>query len=597
MTFFSRGLTPYTHRASIAIGLFCAVFGTALPPMTFVQSGRGRLRVPIARPRLVLDIERLRAVPVGRLPNDVPTCQVLVVGGGMGGVAAAEDLARLGISTILTEPTAHLGGQFTSQGVSVPDENRFIEQEHGPGTRHYRELREQVRAAYAQTSGIVPGRAANVGQCWDSRVSGEPAVWEQAIRARLAPLFGPRGIRAVLTRTQLIGVHRYPGNGQISTVDVVDLDTRRITRIGAQFVLDATETGDVLPLAGSPWTVGQEAQVAYNEPDAPPEAHPEWVQSFTYSFDLRLTPQGPQPTVAKPSGYDGFLAQGEYTLAYDYSDARGRVQYQMFTKAPGAAGPFWTYRRLVAASSFTNNPAYAQDIALINWRGNDYRDESFIGRPVPEQVRILTQAKAFAQGFLYWLQTACPRDDGGQGYPELQPAIGVLGPDGFAPALYVRESRRMLTQTVLTENDLVADPARPEQPLGTQFFDSVGTALYAIDIHPARGEPPHLAAALPYTLPLGAFVPRSGPGNILPAAKDFGASRLASASARMHPTEWEAGEIAGNLAAFCLERAVRPVDIRQNPALLAAFQARLEDGGITTRWPDNAPAQAASRPR
>ncbi len=604
MALFSRVLISYTHRVSIAIALLCAVFGMALSQAAFAQSVPPTPHVSRVVPRLALDIERLRAVAVGRLPNDVPTCQVLVVGGGLGGVAAAEDLAGLGISCILTEPTGHLGGQFTSQGVSVPDENRFIEQEQGPGTRHYRELREQVRAAYAQMPGIKAGRDANVGQCWASRVSGEPSVWEAAMRARLAPLAGPRGLRAVLTRTQLIGVHRYPGNGQISAVDVVNLDTRRITRIGAQFVLDATETGDVLPLAGSPWTVGQEAQATYGEPDAPPQAHPEWVQSFTYSFDLRWTPQGPQPIVPRPPGYDTFLAQGEYTLAYDYSDNRGRVQYQIFTKAPDAAGPFWTYRRLVAASSFADNPAYAQDIALVNWRGNDYRDASFIGKPVPEQVRILTQAKAFAQGFLFWLQTQCPRDNGGQGCPEFQPAGDILGTDGFAPAPYVRESRRLLSQTVLTENDLLPDPARPDPRLGTPFFDSVGTALYAIDIHPARGEPPHLAAALPYSLPLGAFVPRSGPENIIPAAKDFGASRLASASARMHPTEWEAGEIAGNLAAFCLEHGVSPADIRQTPALLAAFQARLETGGITTRWPgittrwrDISPALTAFRPR
>ena len=50
---------------------------------------------------------------------------------------------------------------------------------------------------------------------------------------------------------------------------------------------------------------------------------------------------------------------------------------------------------------------------------------------------------------------------------------------------------------------------------------------------------------------------KSGPVNILPAAKNFGASRLALASARMHPTEFLAGEIAGSLAAFCLEKDLR----------------------------------------
>ena len=105
-----------------------------------------------------------------------------------------------------------------------------------------------------------------------------------------------------------------------------------------------------------------------------------------------------------------------------------------------------------------------------------------------------------------------------------------------------------------------------------------------IDIHPARGEPPHLASVLPYALPLGSFIARTGPGNVLPSALDFGASRLAAASARTHPTEWLAGEIAGHLAAFCRKQGVAPAQVRHTPGLLSAFQAQLEQDGITTRW-------------
>lgn len=539
-------------------------------------------------PRLALDIEQLRAVPVGRLPNDVPTCQVLVVGGGLGGVAAAEALAGQGISVILTEPTSHLGGQLTAQGLAVPDENRFIEMENGPGTRRYRELRQEVRAAYAGTPGIVPQRWNNVGRCWVSRVSGEPSVWEQAIRRRLDALAGPHGLRQILTRSPLLAIQRYPGNGQISYADFVNLDSGRIVRVGAQYVLDATETGDALALAGSPWILGQEAQETYAEPDAPPEAHPEWVQSFTYCFALRWTPQTTLslPIVEKPAEYEFFRSLGEYTLAND-PDGTGPVDYQVFRRAPGAGGPFWTYRRLVAAESFSGNPAYTEDVSLINWRGNDFREENFIGKSVPEQVRILQRAKAFAQGFLYWLQTECPRDEGGFGYPEMQPAPDVLGVDGFAPFPYVRESRRLLAEAPLTEKAMLADPTNPEAKTGPTPFDSVGIALYPLDIHPARGEPPLLVPVLPYSLPLGAFIARSGPANILPASKDLGASRLAAASARTHPTEWLIGEIAGNLAAFCLNRDVTPAQVRADPVLLSAFQAQLKTNGITTSWGDD----------
>ena len=538
----------------------------------------------------MLDIENLRVVPAGRLPNDVPTCQVLVVGGGLGGVAAAEDLARAGVSVILTEPTSHLGGQLTAQGLGTPDESNFIEDDPGPGTPHYRELRALVRGAYARTPGIVPGRARNVGVCWVSRISGEPAVWEQAIKDRLAPLAGPLGIRSILLRHQILDVRRYPGNGKVSYADFLDLDTGRITRIGAQFVLDATETGDVLPLAGSPWALGQEARSAYGEPDAPPETHPEWVQSFTYCFAVRWMPQGVLPLVRKPPEYDEFNATGAYTLAYD-PDGRGAIDYQMFGYAPGTGGPFWSYRRLVAASSFADNPRYAQDVSLINWSGNDFREENFIGKSAEEQVRILTRARAFAQGFLYWLQTECPRDEGGAGYPEIQPAPDVLGADGFAPHPYIRESRRLLAAATLTENDMLPDPARPTQAAGPVPLDTAGIAYYPIDIHPALEEPPLLARALPYHLPLGAFVARSGPTNVLPAGKDLGASRLAAGSARMHPTEWLCGEIAAHLAAFCLAHDVEPAQVRDTPALLTAFQAQLEADGITTRWAEVSAAQ------
>ena len=543
------------------------------------------LMAPVAAaPRVALDVERLRLSPVGRFPTDVPTCQALVVGGGIGGVAAAEDLARRGVSVILVEQTSHLGGQLTSEGVSTPDENRFIDQIPGPGTPHYRALRREVWDYYAGTPGIQAPHQKNVGQCWVGMTSAEPRVWENAIWDRLTPWMGPSGIRRVLLRHQLVAVQRYPGNGKISYLDFVNLDTGKIIRIGAQYVLDASEMGDALSLAGSPCVAGQEGQDSYHEPDAPPEAHPDWIQSFTYSFDVRWNPDQFLPTVAKPAQYDEFKALGEYSLVYKYPEPRGAVPYKIFEKAPGAAGPFWTYRRLIAASSFQGNSLYAQDVALINWSGNDYHVENPLGRSPEEQLRILTQAKAYAQGFLYWLQTECPRDDGGVGYPEMQAAEDELGQDGFAVYPYIRESRRLLSEYILNENDMLPGADNPDARAGTDFPDSVGICLYPIDIHPTQGEPPLLKSVLPCSLPLGAFIARSGPTNILPATKNIGASRLAASSIRVHPTVWLIGEIAGHLAAFCLQHNVEPSQVRADPALLATFQGELEADGIPRRW-------------
>ena len=69
----------------------------------------------------------------------------VIIGGGLGGCAAALAAARTGQSVILTEETDWIGGQLTAQAVP-PDENRWIE-DFG-GTRSYRELRRRIRDYY-----------------------------------------------------------------------------------------------------------------------------------------------------------------------------------------------------------------------------------------------------------------------------------------------------------------------------------------------------------------------------------------------------------------------------------------------------------------
>lgn len=538
----------------------------------------------------MLDIQNLTLTPHGLQPNRILTTDVLILGGGLGGVAAAEALAEEQIPVVLTEPTSMLGGQLTSQAVHCPDENRYIETNPGTGTRAYRELREELRARYAVEPGIKSGRHKNVGGCWVSRVSGEPLVWEEVIERRLEPLSGAAGLRQTLKRHQIFAVHHGP-QGEFRWADFVDLDSGRITRVVARYFLDASEMGEGLDMAGLPTRVGQEARSEFGEPSAPEVARPDWIQSFTYCFVVRWTPDGPHTLVEKPEEYDYFKSLGEYTLDYDYPPPRGVVTYKVFSRVPGSGGPFWTYRRMIDASAFQGDSRFSQDLAMINWRGNDFHEENPIGKPLEEQVRILKRAKAFAQGFLYWLQNECPRDDGsGLGYPEMQLVAEACGSDdGYALHPYIRESRRLVADFTLTENHVRAVPEKPEMKWQEEFSDTVGTALYSIDIHPAKGEKMTLSPALPYHIPLGAYIGASGPTNVLPAAKNIGGTRLAMASARMHPIEWQMGEVAGRLAAFSLKRGVTPREVRENSVLLREFQDHLVYTGVPIRWSEIVP--------
>jgi len=63
-------------------------------------------------------------------------CDILIVGASTGGVAAALGAASLGKRVILTEETAWIGGQLTSQAVP-PDENQWIKQGKHGATRRY----------------------------------------------------------------------------------------------------------------------------------------------------------------------------------------------------------------------------------------------------------------------------------------------------------------------------------------------------------------------------------------------------------------------------------------------------------------------------
>ena len=63
----------------------------------------------------------------GRGAPSPVSCEILVVGGGTGGVAAALAALEAGRSVCLLEETDWLGGQLTAQGVSALDEHEHIE--------------------------------------------------------------------------------------------------------------------------------------------------------------------------------------------------------------------------------------------------------------------------------------------------------------------------------------------------------------------------------------------------------------------------------------------------------------------------------------
>ena len=77
---------------------------------------------------------------------------LVIVGGGVGGCAAAKAACEAGLNVIMTEESDWIGGQFTSQS-TPPDEHGWIEK--FGCTQSYRQFRNDVRAYYKK---IIPSR-------------------------------------------------------------------------------------------------------------------------------------------------------------------------------------------------------------------------------------------------------------------------------------------------------------------------------------------------------------------------------------------------------------------------------------------------------
>ncbi len=102
---------------------------------------------------------------------------IVILGGGLGGCAAAMAACRLGASVILTEPTDWLGGQVSQQAVP-PDEHQWIEEAGRPASyaRYRRRVREYYRTNYHLTPEAREADYLNPGNGAVSRICHEPAV-------------------------------------------------------------------------------------------------------------------------------------------------------------------------------------------------------------------------------------------------------------------------------------------------------------------------------------------------------------------------------------------------------------------------------------
>ncbi|MBQ0862188.1 FAD-dependent oxidoreductase [Streptomyces sp. RK75] len=546
-------------------------------------------------------------------PIATPTeTDVLIVGGGLGGVAAALAVCRAGRTAVLTEETDWIGGQLTSQAVP-PDEHPWVE-EFGV-TATYRALREAIREHYRRW---YPLRAEalellrlNPGAGRVSKLCHEPRVALAVLEAMLAPhraaAAGWRRLPTGQGRLTVLTDHRPVAadvdGDTIRAVTVEDVRDGARHTVAAPYVIDATETGELLELAGVEYALGAESRAEHGEPHAPETADPLNQQGITVCFALSHH-EDEDHTIDRPDGYDfwrsyrpdfwpgpllGFLAPDPRTLApvertFVPNPGADPLDVSADQSADAGDKELWEFRRILARRLHRPG-AFDSDITLVNWPLNDYWLKPFVGAGAETSRAALAGAREQSLSVLYWLQTEAPRPDGGTGFPGLQLRPDVTGTaDGLAKAAYVRESRRIKAVTTVTEQDVAIDIVGPYGR--TRHRDSIGVGGYRIDLHPSTGGDNYIdIGSVPFEIPLGALVPRRV-RNLLPGGKNIGTTHITNGCHRLHPVEWNVGEVAGALAAHCLTEGVRPHQVQAEDKEFEDFARVLDRSGVQRHWPD-----------
>ncbi|MFB6249895.1 MAG: FAD-dependent oxidoreductase [Salinibacter sp.] len=468
---------------------------------------------------------------------------VVVYGGGAGGLCAAVQAARLGADVTVLEPSPWLGGMLTAAGVSALDGNK-----HGAGGGLVRRFRQALADHYGSLDALHTG--------WVSLYCYEPTVGHRILEAWVAEqetLTVRRGVEAVDyervgPRARRVGVA--PTN---TNLDPTCRDAERT--VTCRVFIDATEYGDGLPLANIPYRLGREGRDMLGEPAAPPEPDAE-IQDPTYCATLVRRPgaEALPTTPTERAQWDAF----QCSVAADCpTPDTGRLNHDLHE---------WT--------SFIEYAALPNDKYLLNWpfHANDFpvTRRFFEDRYVRHQ-RLL-DAKRHTLQFVKYMQTEL-------GHPEWQIAEDEYPTaDHLPPIPYIRESRRIVTDRMMTQQDVVPTDGNPRAPT---IDTPIAVGDYFLDHHHAKAHlPPGCRLTedypdnAPFQVPPSVFFPDTDDPSFLVGEKSIAVSHIVNGCTRLQPVVMLMGQALGTYAALGTQEGTAPrdVDVRR-------VQDRLLDAG------------------
>lgn len=431
---------------------------------------------------------------------------VLVIGASASGIAAGIQSARMGVQTIIAEPTTWLGGMITAAGVCAFDGN------HSMPSGLFGEFREALHKVY--------GGASKVSTGWVSNTLFEPHVGDSIFKSMVLHTKG------LTVKYQFQFVSAIKNNNAITGAIFLHLPTNQKVTIYAKQVIDATELGDVLANAGVPYSLGMEASAVTGEDVHVSETN-DIVQDITYVAILKDYGKGTDKTIPRPKNYDPSEFDGACTDYY-FNTAKPKPNVD--------AKKMLDYGKLPNKKYMINWPNSGNDIYLNIVEMNE-----------ADREKELVKAKEQTLRFIYFIQHQL-------GFKNLGLADDEYPTADKLPLIpYHRESRRV-KGLVRFDVKHIAKPFDSPNPL---YKTGIAVGDYPIDHHHKKNlkAPQHLDfyPVPSFNIPLGSLIPKDISGLIV-AEKSISVSNVVNGTTRLQAIALLIGQAAGTLAAQAVQQ-------------------------------------------
>lgn len=583
----ARALKPETTKnEAVTVLVEHGIIGTADYWQTNAVPGRqcssanvgillGRMvgRLPMPRPKSA-DAKPLAPTPPAQLKDDY---DVVIAGAGTGGCGAAVQAARMGRSVLLLEETDWIGGQMNAAAVTSMDEGGTLVRERGL----YREFCGLIASHYQ------PLKINYLTAYWNSHVCVEPRVGRHLLHVLLGDARGQGTLDlAVLSKVTKVLKDKQTVTGV--EVECVTPKGKTLRKVQCRVLIDATEWGDVIPLTGARYRVGNCISDAID-----PKRR---VQDNTWTAVVKQYPNGVPKELqitAPPPGYTGKVDAYFARTLVDGDKVATKVK-------PWNWATFIGYRAMPDSSRPGNSPPITRTHLNFN---NDYQatvaemEDPVKRKETDRAMRLKTlHLLTFIQRTLGKSDWSVANDEGYdtpynraqidewiKDRPDLAPYRDILYHFSVIP--YTRESRRIIGLHTLTAREIERKNGKP-----IQFPNTVALGDYPVDMHGSMSKP-YLELDLdresdipdkfgghgsgPFAIPFECFIPEAIDG-FLPAEKNISQSRMGNGATRLQPHTMLMGQSAGVIAALAVEQRIQPRAV--DPI---AVQKVLLDAGCT----------------